>query len=193
MENSYAVAVLDGSFGRITVHRMGILAGALLIAAQVLAPRCGLANDPREPGKRADLQTILETGSIAQWLKVQFSAAELQQLRVGDVQVESHYCGCFDEPVKHYPYSVVFIRTPRGDLVTRLENLEVAVRFSPLAVRYGDRYCHVDSSNCYGVFPEVCDFTDFRYGPYLVEFFPTCKANEPESTITVDGFALPSK
>ena len=85
------------------MHRMGILAGAVLIAVQVLAPRCGLANDPREPGQRADLQTVLETGPIAQWLKVQFSAAELQQLRVGDVQVERHYCGCFDEPVKHYP------------------------------------------------------------------------------------------
>ena len=68
MENSYAVAILDDSFGRITVHRMGILAGALLIAAQVLAPRCGLANDPREQEQRADLQTVLETGSIAQWL-----------------------------------------------------------------------------------------------------------------------------
>ena len=68
---------------------------------------------------------------------MQFSAAEVQQLRVGDVQVETHYCGCFDEPVKHYRYSGVIIRTTRGDLVTRPENVEVAVRVSPLAVRYG--------------------------------------------------------
>jgi hypothetical protein len=125
MEYSYAVAVLDCSFGRLTVHRMGILAGALLIAAQVLVPRCGLASEPREPEQHTDLQTVLETGSIAQWLKVQFSAAELRQLRVGDVQVDAHYCGCFDEPVKHYPYSVVVIRTTRGDLVMRPENVEV--------------------------------------------------------------------
>jgi hypothetical protein len=190
MENSHAIAVLDHPFGQITMHRMRILAGVLMISAHLLMPGYGLASEPRVPEQRTDLQTVLETGSIAQWLKVQFSAAELQQLRVGDVEVDAHYCGCFDEPVKHYPYSVVVIRTTRGDLIMRPESVEVAVRFSPLAVRYGDRYCDVDSGSCYGVFSEVCAFTDFRYGPYLAEFFPTCKANEPQSTITVDGFAL---
>jgi hypothetical protein len=173
-------------------RREVVLAGALLIAAQVLGPRCGLASEPREPEQRTDLQTVLEVGSIAmaQGTVLGGRAAAASSRRRSGRRALLRLLRRTGEAL---PYSVVIIRTTRGDLITRPENVEVAVRFSPLAVRYGDRYCHVDSGSCYGVFPEVCEFTDFRYGPYLAEFFPTCKPNEPESTITVDGFATPSK
>ena len=110
------------------------------------------------------------------WLKVRFSDAELQQLQAGDLRMESYYCGCYDKPIKHFPYSIILLRTPKGDLVARPDMKDVAVSFTPLAIRYETRYCDVDSEECYGSFSHVCDFTDFRYGPYLAKFFPTCKS-----------------
>jgi len=66
--------------------------------------------------------------------------------------------------------------TPRGDLVVRPEGGENMAKFTPLAVRTGDQYCKVESEeHCYGSFANVCEFTDFRYGPLLQPFFPTCK------------------
>jgi hypothetical protein len=86
-------------------------------------------------------------------------------------------CGCYDQPSKHYPYSIVVFKAAERELVTRPERREGALTFSPLAVRYGTRYCAVESEqDCYGSFPHPCDFTDFRYGPTLAEYFPTCKA-----------------
>ena len=86
-------------------------------------------------------------------------------------------CGCYDQPSKHYPYSIVVFKSAERDLVTRPERREGALTFSPLAVRYGTRYCATDSEqDCYGSFTHPCDFTDFRYGPTLAEYFPTCKA-----------------
>lgn len=193
MENLHGVAVSADSFTQSTVRRIGAIAGVVFMGAQVWAPACGLADDAQVSRQRADPQTIFEASSIARWLKVQFSVAELRQLRADDVKVERHYCGCYDEPIKHYPYSVVVVKTPRGDLVARPDSFEVAVTFTPLAVRHGDRYCDVDSSSCYGVFPGVCDFTDFRYGPYLAEFFPTCKTNDTELTVPVDNSGRATK
>jgi len=70
----------------------------------------------------------------------------------------------------------VLFTTPRGDLVVRPEGGENMAKFTPLAVRTGDQYCKVESEeNCYGSFANVCEFTDFRYGPLLQPFFPTCK------------------
>ena len=86
-------------------------------------------------------------------------------------------CGCYDQPSKHYPYSIVVFKAAERELVTRPERREGALTFSPLAVRYGTRYCAVESEqDCYGSFPHPCDFTDFRYGPTLAEYFPTCTA-----------------
>jgi hypothetical protein len=58
------------------------------------------------------------------------------------------------------------------------------VSITPLAVRTGDRYCEVDSEDqCYGTFAHPCDFTDFRYGPYLKEFFPSCVPGEKQTAL----------
>ena len=103
---------------------------------------------------------------------------DLDQSRPGDVRVESHYCGCYDRPTPHYPYAMVLFITSKGALVARSEGREGVPRITPLAVRYGDRYCALDSEEeCYGSFSHPCEFTDFRYGPTLAEFFPTCKSD----------------
>jgi hypothetical protein len=106
---------------------------------------------------------------------------ELEQLQPGQLHVQVHYCGCSDRPRAHFPYQLVLLQTPKGDLVARPEHYELAVEFTTLAVRYGTRYCAVDEPDCYGSFEQPCDFTDFRYGPYLGPFFPTCKADEADA------------
>ena len=94
-------------------------------------------------------------------------------------EAEWVYCGCTDTPRKHFPYSVVVFKTGAGDLVARPERHELAVTFTVLAIRYGDRYCSVDLEEpCYGSFSHPCEFTDFRYGTFLEQFFPTCKSDE---------------
>jgi hypothetical protein len=91
--------------------------------------------------------------------------------------VEPYFCGCYDKPNKHFPYSIVLLKTSKGDLVTRPERLEGAVTYTPLAVRRGNQYCELDSEKqCYGSFSDPCEFTDYRFGPFLAPFFPTCKA-----------------
>jgi len=91
--------------------------------------------------------------------------------------VEPHFCGCYDKPNKHFPYSIVLLKTSKGDLVARPDRLEALVTYMPLAVRHGNQYCELGSeTQCYGSFPDPCDFIDFRYGPHLEPFFPTCKA-----------------
>lgn len=98
-----------------------------------------------------------------------------------DPRAQWYDCSCYDQPSKHFPYSIVVFKTAQGDLVTRPERREGALTFSPLALRYGTRYCTVESEqDCYGSFSHPCDFTDFRYGPTLAEFFPTCKSDEIE-------------
>lgn len=123
----------------------------------------------------------LDPSSLRVWLAARFSKAELQALEPGAVSMESHYCGCSDTPVKHFPYAMVLLKTPKGDLVARPDRRGISVVFTALAVRHGDRYCKVDAEeDCYGAFAEPCAFTDFRYGPHLAEFFPTCKSDEEE-------------
>lgn len=98
-----------------------------------------------------------------------------------DPRAQWYDCSCYDEPSKHYPYSIVVFKTAQGDLVTRPERREGALTFSPLALKFGTRYCTVESEqDCYGSFSHPCEFTDFRYGPYLAKFFPTCKSEEIE-------------
>lgn len=109
---------------------------------------------------------------------------DLDQFRPEDVRVESHYCGCYDKPTPHYPYPVVLFITSKGALVARSEGREGVPQITPLAVRYGDRYCALDSEEeCYGSFSHPCEFTDFRYGPTLAEFFPTCKSDSGAETL----------
>lgn len=140
------------------------------------------AHDLEMPNPEGTKTIDLE--GISLWLRAQFSEAELERLHPGDFKLESHYCSCSDKPKKHFPYPVVLLRTPKGDLVTRPEPREVSVGFTALAVRYGNRYCDVESAeDCYGSFSDPCDFTDFRYGPFLAEFFPTCKSDEAEPVL----------
>jgi hypothetical protein len=127
---------------------------------------------------QAEPERAMAVSGMSVWLRARFSQTELEGLRTGDLRVESYYCGCYDQPNKHYPYSIVLLKTPRGDLVARPEGTDGALSFTPLAVRYGNRYCEVGSeTDCYGSFSHPCEFTDFRYGPYLAEFFPTCKSD----------------
>jgi hypothetical protein len=135
-------------------------------------------------GDQDQAKTIgIETVSV--WLKARFSEAELAEFRPEDLRVEAHYCSCSDQPRPHFPYSVVVFKTRKGDLVARPQAAESAVNITPLAVRHGNRYCELGSEErCYGSFVEICEFTDFRYGPYLKEFFPTCKADSTVSLST---------
>lgn len=127
----------------------------------------------------------LELEGVSEWLRARFSPSELEALQVGDVTVEAHLCGCYDKPKRHFPYRMVVINTPKGDLVARPENREVSVGLTPLAFRRDNQYCDVDAENrCYGPFSDPCDFSDFRYGPLLSIFFPTCMSEEPEPRAT---------
>jgi len=133
---------------------------------------------------------LIDMDGISAWLKARFSDAELEGLQSGELTVEPYYCGCYDHPHKHFPQAVVLLRTPRGDLIARPEGGDQIVRFTPLAVRFGNLYCAVESEqSCYGTFRHPCDFTDFRYGPHLAPFFPSCMADEAEAaaSIALDG------
>lgn len=131
---------------------------------------------------RADAAQDQNVGTDrAPYLDAALPQAEPQALLPGEQKAQWYDCSCYDQPVKHFPYSIVVFETAKGDLVTRPERREGALTFSPLAHRYGTRYCTVDSEqDCYGSFPHPCNFTDFRYGPYLVEFFPKCMSDESE-------------
>ncbi len=136
------------------------------------------ARDVAVAHDNAEQHKTLAMDGVALWLKARFSQTDLEGLRVGDLKAEAYYCGCYDEPNKHYPYSIVLLKTPKGDLVARPEGTDGALLFTALAVRHGDRYCEVESeTDCYGTFSHPCEFTDFRYGPSLAEFFPTCKSD----------------
>ena len=131
-----------------------------------------VAYDSAEPDK-----TVAMDG-VSLWLKARFSETDLEAFQPGDLQAEAYYCSCYDKPNKHYPYSIVLLKTPKGDLVARPEGTDGALIFTALAVRHGNRYCQVESeTDCYGSFSHPCEFTDFRYGQYLAEFFPTCKSD----------------
>jgi len=130
--------------------------------------------------------TTIDIQEVSHWLKRRFSAAELEMLTPQDSRVELYSCSCYDIPDSHFPYRIVLFITPKGDLVGRPDGAESAVRITPLAVRNGNLYCESASEDrCYGTFAHPCDFTDFRYGPYLQSFFPLCKMDE-----TATGFPL---
>jgi hypothetical protein len=167
-----------------TVQRQAMRTGFLwLWLALSVWPGASHAHDPAAHHNRAEGTTAIGVSALSRWLKTRFTEAELAQLAPEDLVLEPHYCGCYDEPEPHFPYPLVLLKTPKGDLVARDDSREGAVSFAPLAVRHGDRYCEVESEHvCYGTFAEPCDFTDFRYGPHLAPFFPTCKTDEVGSS-----------
>ena len=130
-------------------------------------------------GSETDQKESIRTDGLSVWLRARFSEIELEGLRPGEVAVEAHFCSCYDKPKGHYPYSIVLLKTSKGDLIARPEGVEGTVSFTPLAVRHGIQYCELESEeHCYGSFSDPCEFTDFRYGPYLAQFFPTCQPDE---------------
>lgn len=105
----------------------------------------------------------------------------LERFHPGAKSAQWFDCGCYDAPVKHFPYSVVVFEMSDHDVVVRPERHEAGFTFVALANRYGERYCSLDSQqDCYGSFKDVCAFTDARFGPALEPFFPKCKVDEPE-------------
>jgi hypothetical protein len=158
---------------------------ALMLVSALLAPLVwsgqAPAHDLTPPLNHSGEAETIAVGALSLWLEARFSDSELERLRPGDLAIESHYCSCYDRPKPHYPYPVVLLKTPKGDLVARPDSREGVVSFTPLAVRHGERYCDLESEHdCYGSFREPCEFTDFRYGPYLAEFFPDCTADDEE-------------
>jgi len=120
---------------------------------------------------------------LTRWLESHFSEAERKALRSEDLDFQSVYCGCYDKPVKHFPYAMAVVRTPKGDLLMRPERTEGGTIFTAVATRFGQRYCSVESeSDCYGTFLDLCAFTDFRFGPALLAYFPTCKSEDAEES-----------
>jgi hypothetical protein len=153
---------------------------AILVAACLPLPLLAgkaYARDPVAPPSEGQQPRAVNIEGVSRWLQGRFSEAELEALRPEELRVESHYCSCEDTPVPHYPYTVVLFLTPRGALVARPEGREGAVMITPLAVRHDTRYCEVESEgSCYGSFANPCEFTDFRYGQTLAQFFPSCKS-----------------
>jgi hypothetical protein len=151
-----------------------------ILAALALGAASGgcLANDTTAQTNEAAQSGATKPDAPTVWPRTRFYASELQQLQLGDLQVEAHFCNCSDRPVKHYPYSLVLMKTSKGDLIARPERIDGAVTYMPLAVRRGIQYCELESeTQCYGSFPDPCAFTDHRYGPNLAPFFPTCKVD----------------
>ncbi len=123
----------------------------------------------------------IDLEGVSVWMDRKFSETEQAALRPDDLRMESHECSCADLPNPHFPYIVVLFKTPKGDLVGRPDRRGLDVVITRLAVRHGEQYCDVDSEDrCFGRFSHPCEFTDFRYGPYLAEYFPYCKMSDEE-------------
>jgi len=143
-----------------TRNALSAIASALL----VLVPAPSLAQDRARP-----VEALLPQPDVPE--------PGLESFQPGSTRAHWYDCSCYDRPVQHFPYSIVVFEMSQHDLVARPERREGSLTFSPLAHRYGTRYCTLDSErDCYGDFPHPCDFTDFRFGPYLAEYFPTCKS-----------------
>jgi hypothetical protein len=156
----------------IQITLVSIVAALAMVA---ISGSC-LANDSTSRKDETTEDGGAKLDGLPVWPRVRFLASELQELQLGNLEVEAHFCGCYDKPNKHYPYALVLLKTSKGDLVARPERLEGAVAYTPLAVRRGHQYCELESdAQCYGSFADPCDFTDHRYGPNLAPFFPTCK------------------
>ena len=165
-------------------HVAKIAAVLVVAGSNLLLAGAACARDPfPSPGEEQQARAVNIEG-VSRWLLGRFSEAELDALRPEDLRVESHHCSCEDTPHPHYPYTVVLFLTPRGTLVARPEGREGAVLITPLAVRHDTRYCELESEgSCYGSFAHPCEFTDFRYGQTLAQFFPSCKSGPAASLV----------
>ena len=117
-----------------------------------------------------------EMEGVSAWIRDKFSESELTSYSQADFRIEFYQCNCYDRPEPHYPNLLVFFSTPKGDLVGRPDRRGFDTIITRLAVRHGQRYCDLDAEDqCYGSFAHPCEFSDFRYGPQLAEYFPGCK------------------
>ena len=167
-------ATKEGGVTKIALLFIVMIASLTLLirSEKCRAHDVAVAYDSAEPDK-----TVAMDG-VSLWLKARFSETDFEAFQPGDLKAEAYYCSCYDKPNKHYPYSIVLLKTLKGDLVARPEGTDGALIFTALAVRHGNQYCQVESeTDCYGSFSHPCEFTDFRYGQYLAEFFPTCKSD----------------
>jgi hypothetical protein len=134
----------------------------------------GQAHAQESPGSARE--RLLAHPEVLQWLDHQYTGAERDALGAGDLTITGARCGCSDRPNPHYPYAMVIVSSPKGDLIARFEGDEGAMRIRPLAYRSGLLYCSIYASEgCFGEFADPCDFTDARYGPALAPYFPDCK------------------
>jgi hypothetical protein len=160
----------------------GMFSSLVGIALFGLSGTC-LAQEPAKVHQVAEQSKSVDSVEISAWLGGRFSRSELEAMPAADLKVESYHCGCYDQPVQHFPYAMVVVNTAKGDWIGRPEGGDEGVRFTGIAERFGDRYCDVGpEGRCYGSFAHPCDFSDFRFGANLRTFFPTCKANQSEST-----------
>lgn len=135
------------------------------------------AQEPRQDAPPGRLPRTLNFEAMAQWMQGMYTEAEFRALTPDQIRLEPRQCNCYDRPTPHYPYLVVILITPKGDLVLRPDQSELHVSFTQLARRNGDLYCPVEAGGeCFGSFADVCDFTDFRFGAVLQPYFPTCKS-----------------
>lgn len=127
-------------------------------------------------GHASDIPGLLRMDGVRQWFERTFSAEELRALNAANLPLTAQFCNCDDRPIAHYPYVMVLLATPKGELIARLERNEMSTRMVPIAVRNGNDYCSSEEGEgCYGTFAHACEFTDYRYGPTLAAFFPECK------------------
>lgn len=156
---------------------------AVLIASIAISFTVTDAQADDAPKNRRDFSMFgsFEMEGVSEWFKNRFTEAELQQYRPDDFAIEQYLCNCYDQPVPHFPYVLMFFYTPKGDLVGRPERRGFDMVIIPLAVRHGERYCKVDAEDeCYGSFTDPCEFTDFRFGSELAKYFPYCKPEDAE-------------
>jgi hypothetical protein len=124
------------------------------------------------PDRSAPLERLIEPKQIDRLLGGEPATPLLRE----EIRSAMHYCSCSDTPEPHYPYAMLVVTTPRGDVILRSEGNDGAIRIRALAVRHGNQYCPMDPDQpCHGEFADPCGFTDSVYGPLLAKYFPRCK------------------
>ena len=148
------------------------------IAAVLACCAAGASVPLQAQGNAEPLERLIDPQQIDRLLRSEAAPP----LRRDEIHSAMHYCGCSDQPQPHFPYALLVVFTPRGDVLLRTEGNDGAIRIRALAVRHGSRYCPVDPQEaCYGEFAEPCAFTDHAYGPTLAKYFPNCKTASERS------------
>ena len=134
-------ATKEGGVTKIALLFIVMIASLTLLirSEKCRAHDVAVAYDSAEPDK-----TVAMDG-VSLWLKARFSETDFEAFQPGDLKAEAYYCSCYDKPNKHYPYSIVLLKTLKGDLVARPEGTDGALIFTALAVRHGNQYCQVES------------------------------------------------